>query len=45
MRLDPTKLCTEAARHPGMMQWADGRAAFKVIPDIVSMEWGIETSG
>ena len=45
MRLDPTKLCTDAARHPEIMRWADGRAAFKVIPEIVSMEWGIETSG
>jgi uncharacterized protein len=45
MRLDPTKLCTEAARHPEIMRWADGRAAFKVIPDIVWMEWGIDAAG
>ena len=45
MRLDPTKLCTDAARRPEIMRWADGRAAFKVIPEIVSTEWGIESSG
>jgi len=45
MRLDPTKLCTNAARHPDIMRWADGRAAFKVEPEIVSREWGVDTSG
>ena len=38
MRLDPAKLCTDAARQPEIMRWADGRAAFKVIPDVVSIE-------
>ncbi|MHB8865878.1 MAG: HD domain-containing protein [Pirellulaceae bacterium] len=44
MRIDTTKLCTDAARNPEVIRWADGRAAFKVIPDIVSIEWLIETS-
>jgi uncharacterized protein len=43
MRIDPTKLCTAAARNAEIIRWADGRAAFEVIPDVVSMEWGIDS--
>jgi uncharacterized protein len=42
MHPDPRMLCTDVARHPDIIRWADGRAAFKVVPEIVSMEWGIE---
>jgi uncharacterized protein len=38
----PSRLCTEAARRPEMIRWADGRAIFGVIPEIVWDEWGID---
>ncbi|MGA2259338.1 MAG: hypothetical protein ABSG53_32085 [Thermoguttaceae bacterium] len=38
---DPSKLCTKAAENPEMLKWADGRARFEVIPQLVSMEWGL----
>jgi uncharacterized protein len=38
----PQKLCTPAARTWEMIQWADGRAAFEVVPDFVKEEWGID---
>jgi hypothetical protein len=28
-----------------MIQWADGRAAFDVVPDLVKGEWGIDLRG
>jgi len=37
-----TKLCTRAAKRQEMIQWADGRAAFEVVPEIVEAEWGID---
>lgn len=38
----PNRLCTEAARSKAMIQWADGRAAFRVIPEFVTAEWGVK---
>ena len=38
----PMKLCTPAVKTWEMIQWADGRAAFEVVPDFVKDEWGIE---
>ena len=38
----PKKLCTPAARTWEMIQWADGRAAFEVVPDLVNEAWGID---
>jgi uncharacterized protein len=38
----PSRLCTEAARRPEMIRWADGRASFRVIPDFVGEAWGID---
>ena len=38
----PSKLCTEAARSKNMIQWADGRASFRVVPAIVKDAWEIE---
>jgi uncharacterized protein len=38
----PSRLCTEAARRPGMIKWADGRASFYVVPEFVRDEWGID---
>ena len=42
MMPEPTKLCTSAAKAPTMLKWADGRAAFDVVPELVKDEWGIE---
>src|SRR4051794_33972358 len=38
----PSRLCTEAARRPEMIKWADGRASFCVVPEFVREEWGID---
>lgn len=38
----PKKLCTPAAKTWEVIGWADGRAAFEVVPDIVKAEWGID---
>jgi uncharacterized protein len=38
----PKKLCTPAARTWEMIQWADGRSAFEVVPELVKGEWGID---
>ena len=42
MMPEPTKLCTAAAKAPKMLKWADGRAAFEVVPELVKSEWGID---
>jgi len=36
------KLCTHAAKAVKMLKWADGRAGFEIVPDLVMDEWGIE---
>ena len=38
----PSRLCTEAARRPETIRWADGRASFLVIPEFVRGDWGID---
>ncbi len=38
----PSKLCTNAAKTKKMIQWADGRASFRVVPKFVLEDWGIE---
>ena len=38
-------LCTEAAKRPEMIRWADGRASFAMIPMFVKDEWGIDLEG
>jgi len=38
----PEKLCTDAAKTQEMIQWANGRAKFRVIPTFVLDDWGIE---
>jgi uncharacterized protein len=38
----PSRLCTEMAKTKKMIQWADGRAGFNVVPDWVASEWGVE---
>jgi uncharacterized protein len=41
----PEKLCTSAARAAKMLKWADGRATFENVPDLVKAEWGIDLRG
>jgi uncharacterized protein len=36
------RLCTAAAKQ--LIKWADGRACFEVVPELVSREWGIDTT-
>ena len=38
----PDLLCTEAAKRPDTIKWADGRASLGVVPEIVVKEWGID---
>jgi uncharacterized protein len=38
----PKLLCTEAAKRPDTIKWADGRASLGVVPEIVMKEWGID---
>ena len=38
----PHKLCTPAAKNPTLLKWADGRAGFEVVPDLVKADWGID---
>ena len=39
---EPDFLCTEVAKRPETIRWADGRANMGYIPDIVKTVWGIE---
>jgi uncharacterized protein len=38
----PSRLCTEVARRPDTINWANGRATFGVVPRFVWEEWGID---
>lgn len=38
----PSKLCTDAAKTKEILTWADGRSAFRCVPEFVADEWGIE---
>lgn len=38
----PSRLCTEVAKRLDTIRWADGRASFAVVPDLVMDEWGID---
>jgi uncharacterized protein len=38
----PARLCTEAARRPETIKWADSRATFQVIPELVRVDWRID---
>jgi uncharacterized protein len=37
-----SRLCTEPAKRPETIKWADGRACFRVVPDFVMSDWGID---
>ena len=38
----PSRLCTDAAKRPETIKWADDRASLGVVPEIVKKEWGID---
>lgn len=38
----PSKLCTEVVKTKKMIQWADGRASFGIVPAFALEEWGID---
>jgi len=40
---NPERLCTPAAKRSDMLDWADGRAGFQIVPEIVTREWTIDT--
>jgi uncharacterized protein len=37
----PSRLCTDVAKRPEVLKWADGRACFGVVPALVQEEWGL----
>ena len=39
---DPSWLCTETAKRPEVIAWAEGRARFGLVPEFVTKEWGVE---
>ena len=39
------RLCTEAAKNPEIIKWADGRASIDIVPDFVRGEWGVDLGG
>jgi len=39
---DPSRLCTELAKKPETINWADGRGSMGVVPDFVLEDWGID---
>jgi uncharacterized protein len=41
----PSRLCTEMAKRPRTIEWANGRASFRVVPVFVREEWGIDLGG
>ena len=42
---EPRRLCTVAAKRPDILKWADGRACFRVVPELVGKEWEIDLGG
>lgn len=38
----PSRLCTDVAKRPETIAWADGRAGIGVVPAFVLEEWGID---
>jgi uncharacterized protein len=38
----PSRLCTVPAKASDMILWADGRASFRFVPDVVVEEWGVK---
>lgn len=38
----PSRLCTNVAKTKRIISWASGRANFRVVPEFVKFEWGID---
>jgi len=38
----PSRLCTDAAKRPDILKWADNKATLGVVPEFVKMTWGID---
>lgn len=36
-----SRLCTDTAKKSDILKWADGRACFQVVPEVVIKEWKI----
>lgn len=41
---NPKRLCTEAARLPAMMEWANERSLLNAYPKLIFEEWGLNFS-
>ena len=41
----PSRLCTDLAKSPAMINWAHGRAVFRTVPEFVQHEWGVALDG
>jgi uncharacterized protein len=41
---DPKFLCTQSAKNPEIIQWANGRANSRLVPEFVKTEWGFPTT-
>jgi uncharacterized protein len=37
----PRRLCTEAAKRPTTIKWADARASLGVVPALITEVWGV----
>ena len=37
-----SRLCTEAAKRPEVLKWADDRAILRIVPDLVTRDWWID---
>jgi uncharacterized protein len=37
-----SRLCTEFARRPEILRWADGRASMHFVPELVQAQWGLD---
>jgi uncharacterized protein len=38
----PDRLCTDAARDPAVIAWANERASTRLVPELVWQEWGLD---
>lgn len=43
MQPHPSRLCTDVAKRPETIKWANGRGAMGYVPDFVQDVWGIES--
>lgn len=45
IRPKPGRLCTDAARDPQVLAWANDRAWRRSVPDLIGREWGLNHRG